>query len=116
MGGNLLEKGVQKYKICLLEKFQQEVYSKWFSCVGMALFLKNTSFHGVHLDRLMDAGNPDWPTVTQLMKDGIASGVVRPLKATTFHREEVEGAFRFMAQGKHIGKVLIQVRPLTCSL
>ena len=76
----------------------------------MALFLKNTSFHGVHLDRLMDAGNPDWPTVAQLMKDGIASGVVRPLKSTTFRREEVEAAFRFMAQGKHIGKVLIQVR------
>ena len=75
----------------------------------MALFLKNTSFHGVHLDRLMDAGNPDWPTVAQLMKDGIASGVVRPLKSTTFQREEVEAAFRFMAQGKHIGKVLIQV-------
>ncbi|XP_054762953.2 fatty acid synthase-like [Lytechinus pictus] len=79
--------------------------------LGMALFLKNTSFHGVHLDRLMDAGNPDWPTVAHLMKDGIASGVVRPLQATTFQRDDVETAFRFMAQGKHIGKVLIQVRP-----
>ncbi|XP_072167778.1 fatty acid synthase-like [Diadema setosum] len=78
--------------------------------LGMALFLKNTSFHGVHLDRLMDVGNPDWPTVAQLMKEGIASGVVRPLKATTFQRDDVEAAFRFMAQGKHIGKVLIQVR------
>ena len=28
-----------------------------------------------------------------------------------FDRDEVEEAFRFMAQGKHIGKVLVQVRP-----
>ena len=28
-----------------------------------------------------------------------------------FEREEIEDAFRFMAQGKHIGKVLVQVRP-----
>jgi fatty acid synthase len=31
------------------------------------------------------------------------------LKATVFDRDSVEDAFRFMAQGKHIGKVLIKV-------
>ena len=57
----------------------------------------------------MDADNPDWPTVAKLLQDGIASGVVTPLKTTVFEREQVETAFRFMAQGKHIGKVLIKV-------
>ena len=28
-----------------------------------------------------------------------------------FDRDEIEPAFRFMAQGKHIGKVVIQVKP-----
>ena len=41
---------------------------------------------------------------------GIESGVVRPLKVTLFDREDIEPAFRFMAQGKHIGKVVVQVR------
>ncbi|PIK47822.1 putative fatty acid synthase [Apostichopus japonicus] len=77
---------------------------------GMAIFLKNTSFHGVHLDRLMEKGNPDWSTVADLMKDGIHSGVVQPLSRSTFDRDEIEDAFRFMAQGKHIGKVLVKVR------
>ena len=39
------------------------------------------------------------------------TGAVRPLKTTVFDRDEIEPAFRFMAQGKHIGKVVIQVRP-----
>jgi len=39
------------------------------------------------------------------------TGTVRPLKTTVFDRDEIEPAFRFMAQGKHIGKVVIQVRP-----
>ena len=39
------------------------------------------------------------------------TGAVRPLNTTLFDRDEIEPAFRFMAQGKHIGKVVIQVRP-----
>lgn len=41
----------------------------------------------------------------------VFTGAVRPLKTTVFDRDEIEPAFRFMAQGKHIGKVVIQVRP-----
>ena len=41
----------------------------------------------------------------------VLTGAVRPLKATVFDRDQIEPAFRFMAQGKHIGKVVIQVRP-----
>lgn len=57
----------------------------------------------------MEKGNPDWSTVANLMKDGIHSGVVQPLSRSTFDRDEIEDAFRFMAQGKHIGKVLVKV-------
>ena len=31
-------------------------------------------------------------------------------ETSIFNRDEIEPAFRFMAQGKHIGKVVIQVR------
>ncbi|KAL2077918.1 hypothetical protein ACEWY4_025603 [Coilia grayii] len=78
--------------------------------LGMALFLKNVSFHGILLDALFEEGNREWAEVSQYLKEGIASGVVQPLRTTIFPRTEVEDAFRYMAQGKHIGKVLLQVR------
>jgi len=75
----------------------------------MSAFLKNITFHGILLDALFEEGNKDWPEVAELLRDGISSGAVIPLKTTVFNKEDVENAFRFMAQGKHIGKVLIKV-------
>lgn len=78
-------------------------------CAGMALFLKNVTFHGILLDALFEADNHEWKEVYQLLKEGILGGVVQPLKTTVFERDQVEEAFRYMAQGKHIGKVVLQV-------
>uniref|UniRef100_A0A6P7F7U3 Fatty acid synthase-like n=1 Tax=Diabrotica virgifera virgifera TaxID=50390 RepID=A0A6P7F7U3_DIAVI len=41
---------------------------------------------------------------------GIADGVVKPLPNVLFEENEVESAFRFLASGKHKGKVLIEIR------
>jgi len=81
-------------------------------CIGMAVFLRNVSFHGILFEALFESGNSDRETVQRLVSDGIHDGTVRPLQATVFERDEVEGAFRFMAQGKHIGKILIKVNYL----
>ncbi|XP_067914268.1 fatty acid synthase [Heterodontus francisci] len=78
--------------------------------LGMAVFLKNIAFHGILLDALFEEGNSEWEEVSELLKGGIRSGVVKPLKTTVFDRDDVESAFRFMAQGKHIGKVVLKVR------
>ncbi|XP_074648828.1 fatty acid synthase-like isoform X2 [Tubulanus polymorphus] len=78
--------------------------------LGMAIFLKNISFHGILLDALFEEGSHDWDEVSRLLTDGIQNGAVRPLRTTVFDNDEIESAFRFMAQGKHIGKVLIKVR------
>ena len=75
----------------------------------MALFLRNVSFHGILLDALFEEGNPEWGIVSDLVTQGIKSGAVIPLNTTVFERDDVENAFRYMAQGKHIGKVLINV-------
>nr|XP_002738672.1 PREDICTED: fatty acid synthase-like [Saccoglossus kowalevskii] len=79
------------------------------SSLGMSLFLRNVTFHGILLDALFDGNNPDWQSVYNLLSQGIKSGAVQPLKTTVFTKDDAEGAFRYMAQGKHIGKVLIQV-------
>jgi len=78
----------------------------------MAVFLRNISFHGILLDALFEPGNSDWQTVRDLVSSGLQDGTVRPLQTTAFGRYDIEAAFRFMAQGKHIGKVLIKVKCL----
>ncbi|NXG58624.1 FAS synthase, partial [Hemiprocne comata] len=80
------------------------------SQLGMALFLKNVAFHGILLDSIFEDGNQEWDLVSELLMKGIKDGVVKPLRSTVFNKEEVEAAFRFMAQGKHIGKVMIKIQ------
>nr|QLI61974.1 fatty acid synthetase 2 [Streltzoviella insularis] len=80
--------------------------------LGMSIFLKNTTFHGILLDALFDAGsdNPEKAAVVRCVTEGIASGAVRPLPSTVYSDQQLEQAFRYMATGKHIGKVLMRVR------
>lgn len=78
--------------------------------LGMSVFLKNTTFHGILLDNITEGDESMIKTVVGLVDDGIKSGAVRPLPVTTFGDSQVEQAFRFMASGKHIGKVVIKVR------
>lgn len=44
------------------------------------------------------------------MVEDIKNGVVKPLKTTIFEAKEIEQAFRFLASGKHMGKVVVKVR------
>nr|QMX41630.1 fatty acid synthase FAS2 [Dioryctria abietella] len=80
--------------------------------LGMSIFLKNTTFHGILLDALFEATgeHPEKAAVCRCLSEGLASGAVRPLPATVYSDQQLEPAFRFMATGKHIGKVLLRVR------
>ncbi|XP_050524285.1 fatty acid synthase [Daktulosphaira vitifoliae] len=81
------------------------------SLLGMELFLKEISFHGVMLDSLF------YSTVElrQVLKDGVQEllnkDAIKPLIRTVFEQDQVEHAFRYMGAGKHIGKVIIKCRP-----
>ena len=46
--------------------------------LGMALFLKNVSFHGILLDAIFEEDNPEWIQVSELLTDGIKSGKYKP--------------------------------------
>ncbi|CAD6242162.1 GSCOCG00009427001-RA-CDS [Cotesia congregata] len=78
--------------------------------LGMAFFLKNTSFHGILLDALFGTDSIEKKEVVRLVSEGIANGAVRPLPATVFSEQQIEQGFRYMASGKHIGKVLLKIR------
>ncbi|KAH1002410.1 hypothetical protein HUJ04_008498 [Dendroctonus ponderosae] len=80
------------------------------SPLGMSVFLKNTTFHGILLDALFDSESAEKMEVRRLVTEGIKSGAVRPLPNTVYNENQVEQAFRFMASGRHIGKVLLKIR------
>ena len=75
----------------------------------MAIFLRNVTFHGIQLDSLLMDGEKEWSEVKALFTAGLKEGVVQPLETTVFGKHKVVNAFRYMAQRKHIGKVLIEV-------
>ncbi|KAI1303648.1 Fatty acid synthase [Halotydeus destructor] len=79
----------------------------------------NKSMHGVFLDTLSQYTDNDYfshkiklekSQLRELISEGLQLGFIKPLPRTVFHRDEVETAFRYMATGKHIGKVIIKMR------
>ncbi|XP_071632956.1 fatty acid synthase [Temnothorax longispinosus] len=80
------------------------------SRVGMSMFLKNTSFHGILLDALFGEDNAVKKELVNHVSEGIKNGAIRPLQSTVFSEQQLEQGFRFMATGKHIGKVLVKIR------
>jgi fatty acid synthase, animal type len=45
-----------------------------------------------------------------LVAKDIKRGIIKPLKTTVFDAHDIEQAFRFLASGKHVGKVLLKIR------
>ncbi|XP_023313671.1 fatty acid synthase-like [Trichogramma pretiosum] len=78
--------------------------------LGMQAFLKEISFHGVMLDAVFVREKEDKQVVQKLLEQGLKSGAVKPLVRTVFEKDQIEEAFRYMAAGKHIGKVVIKMR------
>lgn len=78
--------------------------------LGMAVFLKNTAFHGILLDLIIEGDDMEKREVARHLNEGIKNGAVRPLATTVFSEQQVEQAFRYMAAGKHIGKVVLKIR------
>ncbi|KAH9376325.1 hypothetical protein HPB48_018776 [Haemaphysalis longicornis] len=76
------------------------------------MFNNNVTFHGIQLDCLYenkDATLAVKRRIVELVNEGIASGVVQPIETIKFTRDSVEEAFRLMASGKHVGKIVIEV-------
>jgi fatty acid synthase len=61
----------------------------------MKVLLKETSFHGVMIDKVFSASAELKKQLHDIMTEGILSGVVRPLHRTVFADTEVEQAFRY---------------------
>uniref|UniRef100_A0A336MX78 CSON007834 protein n=2 Tax=Culicoides sonorensis TaxID=179676 RepID=A0A336MX78_CULSO len=81
------------------------------SKIGLGHFAKNITFHVIMLDKVLKTGvTPEFIKLNDRITKDIHSGVIAPLRANTFEAKEIEKAFRFLASGKHMGKVLIKIR------
>ncbi|MBZ0294963.1 MAG: SDR family NAD(P)-dependent oxidoreductase, partial [Anaerolineae bacterium] len=78
--------------------------------MGLQPFSRNLSYFAVDLDK-MARERPD--KVGVMLREIMAlveNGDLQPLPLQTFPAAQVADAFRFMAQGKHIGKIVILPR------
>ncbi|KAH8295236.1 hypothetical protein KR018_009015 [Drosophila ironensis] len=80
------------------------------SKIGMGCFLKEITFHAVLADSLLTAPDEDIWHLKKMIDSDICKGIIVPLPVTVFPAHEIEQAFRHLIGGKHIGKVVIQVR------
>ena len=82
---------------------------------GMKMFLKETSFHGVSLDKLFSSSPELKGVLHDIMTEGVLSGVVRPLNRTVFSSMEVEQAFRCACHDRYITRMTEQkLQTLLC--
>jgi len=49
-------------------------------------------------------------TLKRLLQYDLDRGIIKPLKTTVFQAHEIEQAYRYLASGKHMGKVVVQIR------
>ncbi|KAG5883466.1 hypothetical protein JTB14_030888 [Gonioctena quinquepunctata] len=78
--------------------------------LNLLLLQKGASFHGVMLDRLISCPPTVRGEVMKVIQEGNKNWLQKPLDRTVFESDQLEEAFRFMASGKHMGKVVIKVR------
>ncbi|XP_032678573.1 fatty acid synthase-like isoform X2 [Odontomachus brunneus] len=78
--------------------------------LDMSIFSKGIRFYSVMLDRVFYISQEDRHYLHGILADGLDSGAIKPITRKVFQRDEVESAFRYMAAGKHIGKIIVKVQ------
>lgn len=85
------------------------------SKLGMNAFVGGTTFRAIFLDEMLDMP-AEQKIIHQLIDKDLRSGIIQPLLSTVFSVNEIEQAYRYMSTGKHVGKVMIQLRQNETSL
>jgi amino acid adenylation domain-containing protein len=80
--------------------------------IGLAPFQDNLSYHAIDLDRVLRQRPHVIRSLLTDVVSHVASGAYRPLPMTMFPAAETPQAFRYMAQRKNIGKVILSMPPL----
>ncbi|GIV97567.1 MAG: polyketide synthase [Herpetosiphonaceae bacterium] len=79
------------------------------SPIGLGFLEKNISFFVFELSSLMQERGPVvWSSMVELTPLFL-KGMLKPLPTRVFELSEVEDAFHYLRQGKHIGKVVVRL-------
>ena len=73
--------------------------------LSMSLIKKGISFYPIVLEALFAGNHRHKSRLSKLVAEGLKNGKIKPIQATVFPKVEIEAAFRYMASGKHMGKV-----------
>nr|XP_050845903.1 fatty acid synthase-like [Vespula vulgaris] len=74
------------------------------------IFMKGISFHGIMLDKILYMNDKVKNEISSTFNILLKENAIKPINRTVFDKCQVETAFRYMATGKHMGKVLIKIR------
>ncbi|XP_070505894.1 fatty acid synthase-like isoform X2 [Chironomus tepperi] len=77
--------------------------------IDMRYLAKRITMKAVIFDDLAD-DSEEMKFIYNRVEEDLKAGIIKPLSTTIFEAHQIEEAFRFMANGKHIGKVLLKVR------
>ncbi|MDE9496717.1 polyketide synthase dehydratase domain-containing protein [Xenorhabdus bovienii] len=84
-----------------LELGLRDILQNWQ--LGLSIFAEGGSFHAVQAGAEHPAYQEAWAEIAALLEDEI----LKPLPTKVYPAKEITEAFQFMAQGRHIGKIVI---------
>ncbi len=87
---------------------KRDIYQN--SAIGLSPFQKSLSYFALDLDRMVRERPAQVGAVLRDVLDLIETGSFTPLPVRVFPIAEVADAFRWMAQAKHTGKLVIDVK------
>lgn len=97
-----------------LEIGKRDIYMN--SRLGMRPFKKNVSFHAIDLDRALRNRPRLIAAQFQEVMGEAVTGNLHPLPHRVFSINNVTAAFRYMAQAKHLGKVVVSLQEEALSI
>ncbi len=77
------------------------------SPLGLAPFARGLSFIAMRMERLVVERPADVGALLRETVDGVRAGELDPLPHTVFELGDAEHAFRLMAGGRHIGRIVV---------
>ncbi|NHB87151.1 type I polyketide synthase [Photorhabdus tasmaniensis] len=103
LAGELLEESISLLapQGRFLELGLRDILQNWK--LGLSIFAEGGSFHAVQAGAEHPAYQEAWAEVAALLEEE----TLKPLPTKVYPVKEIADAFQFMAQGRHIGKIVI---------
>ncbi|XP_067206011.1 fatty acid synthase-like [Linepithema humile] len=77
--------------------------------LNLSMLSKGIKFYSVMLDNIFLAPEEMKANFNRIVTANLVNKAIQPIARKVFKQDEVEAAFRYMAAGKHIGKIIIKI-------